>query len=312
MADRLKFWGWGLEKDVLGADEIERMERAYAKRFGLGDYRVVPTPKAEEIELRRPRIPVPGALSDVCSTDHFERLLHSYGQSFYDSARAFARDFSNPPDVIAFPRSEPDVVSVLDWCDSVDAVVIPWGGGSSVVGGVEPPRSDRPAVTLDLKHLGKVLGDRSDLAGGAHPGWNLRAGPGESTQGERAHAAAFPAVLRVLHPGRMDRHAQRGPLRDALHPHRRLRREFAGGNPQRCAGVVPPPRLWRRAEPGSHVHRLRGNPGHHHRSLDAVAAPADLPRQHQRPLRGFLPGGRVRARHRPVPALSSELPAGGC
>jgi alkyldihydroxyacetonephosphate synthase len=93
----------------------------------------------------------------VCSTDHFERLLHSYGQSFYDSARAFARDFSNPPDVIAFPRSETDVVSVLDWCDSVDAVVIPWGGGSSVVGGVEPPRSDRPVVTLDLKHLGKVL-----------------------------------------------------------------------------------------------------------------------------------------------------------
>ena len=121
MTSRLKFWGWGLEKDVLGADEVQRMEAAYAKRFGLGAFRVVPAPKAEEIQLRKPRVQAPGALADVCSTDHFERLLHSYGQSFYDSARTFARDFSNPPDVIAFPHSETDVVSVLDWCDSVGA-----------------------------------------------------------------------------------------------------------------------------------------------------------------------------------------------
>jgi alkyldihydroxyacetonephosphate synthase len=154
---RLKFWGWGREDMMLSADEIARLEGAYAQRFGLSGYQVTPTPRAEDIELRKPRVAVPGALGDVCSTDHYERLLHSYGKSFFDSVRAFARDFSNPPDAIAFPRTEADVTSVLDWCDAVNAVAIPWGGGSSVVGGVEPPATDRPVVTIDLKHLDRVL-----------------------------------------------------------------------------------------------------------------------------------------------------------
>ena len=154
---RLKFWGWGREDVVLSAQEIVALEGAYAKRFGLSGYEVTPTPRAEDIALRQPRVTAPGSLADMCSVDHFERLLHSYGKSFFDCARAFARDFSNPPDVIAFPRSEADVVTVLDWCDAIGAVVVPWGGGSSVVGGVEPPRTDRPVVTIDLKHLDRVL-----------------------------------------------------------------------------------------------------------------------------------------------------------
>src|SRR6185295_12307288 len=130
---------------------------AYAKRFGVSGFEATAVPRAEEIELRRPRAQPPRGLGDFCSVDHYQRLLHSYGKSFFDSARAFARDFSNPPDVIAFPRSEAELVSTLAWCDSIDAVVIPWGGGSSVVAGVEPPRTDRPIVTIDLKHLDRVL-----------------------------------------------------------------------------------------------------------------------------------------------------------
>jgi alkyldihydroxyacetonephosphate synthase len=157
MAARLKFWGWGREDEVLAPDEVSRLERAYAQRFGVGGFEAVATPRAEDLALRAPRVPVPGALSELCTTDHYERLVHTYGKSFFDSARVFARDFSNPPDVIACPRSESDLVSVLDWCDAVNAVAIPWGGGSSVVGGVEPPRTARPVVTIDLKHMGKVL-----------------------------------------------------------------------------------------------------------------------------------------------------------
>ena len=157
MAARLKFWGWGREDEVLTREEVTRLEAAYAKRFGVSSFEATSTPKAEEIGLRAPRATVPGVLSDICSTDHYERLLHTYGKSFFDSARVFARDFSNPPDVIAFPRAESDLVSVIDWSGAIDAVVIPWGGGSSVVGGVEPPRTERPVVTIDLKHMGKVL-----------------------------------------------------------------------------------------------------------------------------------------------------------
>jgi alkyldihydroxyacetonephosphate synthase len=154
---RLKFWGWGREDERLSSEETARLEQSYATRFQVSGFEATPVPRAEDIALRAPRVQVPGSLSDVCSTDHYERLLHALGKSFYDSARSFARDFSNPPDVIAFPRQESDIVSVLDWSDSINAVVIPWGGGSSVVGGVEPPQTDRPVVTIDLKHLDRVL-----------------------------------------------------------------------------------------------------------------------------------------------------------
>jgi len=156
-SERRKFWGWGYESEVLRADEITALEDTYAKRFGLSAFQVTPTPRSEDISLRMSRVAVPSSLTAICSTDHFERLLHSYGKSFFDSARVFARDFRNPPDVVALPRSEADIVSILDWADSVDAVVIPWGGGSSVVGGVEPPRTDRPVVTLDLRYLSGVV-----------------------------------------------------------------------------------------------------------------------------------------------------------
>src|SRR5690349_3161366 len=148
---RLKFWGWGRENEQLSGEEIAQLERAYAGHFGVASFDTTPVPRAEEIQLRAPRVSVPGNLSALCSIEHDERLLYSYGKSFYDSAKAFARDFSNPPDVIAFPQNESDLVSVLDWCDSVDGIVIPWGGGSSVVGGVEPPVSDRPVITIDLR-----------------------------------------------------------------------------------------------------------------------------------------------------------------
>ena len=163
MQGRLKFWGWGLEAEVLSQQEVGAIEAVYAHRFGIAAYDVTPAPRAEEISLRAPRVTPPESLREFCSTEHFQRLLHSYGRSFFDSARIFARDFANPPDVVAFPRDEREIVAVLNWCDSVNAVAIPWGGGSSVVGGVEPPRTGRHVVTIDLKHLGRVLEDRKSV-----------------------------------------------------------------------------------------------------------------------------------------------------
>ncbi|MEQ1882244.1 MAG: FAD-binding oxidoreductase, partial [Burkholderiales bacterium] len=121
MHGRRKFWGWGLEAEVLRAEEVSALEVAYARRFGIVDYDVTPVPRAEEIGLRAPRVTPPESLRDVCTTEHYQRLLHSYGRSFFDSARIFARDFANPPDVVALPRDEREIVAILDWCDSANA-----------------------------------------------------------------------------------------------------------------------------------------------------------------------------------------------
>src|SRR5207247_9943957 len=65
--------------------------------------------------------------------------------------------FERPPDAVARPRYEDEVDAVLQWCAAAGAVAIPYGGGTSVVGGVEPPAGDRPVVTIDLHALDRVL-----------------------------------------------------------------------------------------------------------------------------------------------------------
>ncbi|HET7633261.1 MAG TPA: FAD-binding oxidoreductase [Burkholderiales bacterium] len=159
MSRRRRFCGWGYEDQLPGQEEIDYLQSTWARYFNVDQFDPTPAPMAEEITLRQPRVSIPDTLAAVCTQDHYERLVHCYGKSVYDLARMLRRDFSNPPDVVALPRSERDIVDVLDWCTTINAVAIPYGGGSSVQGGIEPPRSDadRPVVTIDLRHLSGVV-----------------------------------------------------------------------------------------------------------------------------------------------------------
>ncbi|WP_297167554.1 FAD-binding oxidoreductase [Thermogemmatispora sp.] len=188
-AKRRKFWGWGYEGDILGEEELTWLEGTWAAFFGVDQFEVTPPPVVEEIDLRPPRLTVPSALAAICTTEPYERLRHAYGASFPDSARAFARDFSHPPDVVAYPRAIQDITALLDWSYANDIVVIPFGGGTSVVGGVEPPVAAERVLTIDLTRMQRVLeiDERSQVAlieaGAAGPvleeqlrpgGWTLR------------------------------------------------------------------------------------------------------------------------------------------
>jgi alkyldihydroxyacetonephosphate synthase len=156
---RWKFWGWGIEGTGLDADEQKRLFDFYQTTFGApeGERRTVPD--VAEIDLRPPRISPPQTLAAICTSEPYERLLHSYGKSFPEAVHIFERNFPHPPDVVARPRSEADVVAVLDWAADADAAVIPFGGGSSVVGGVHGHVGDSFAgtISLDLKGLDQLL-----------------------------------------------------------------------------------------------------------------------------------------------------------
>jgi alkyldihydroxyacetonephosphate synthase len=159
MERRQKFWGWGWEDEGPTADQQQRIAQLLAARFGLDGVAIDPPPRIEEIRLCAPRIAPPPQLTAICSTDPYDRAAHAYGKSFRDVVRAFRRHYPNPPDIVAFPRHEDDIVALLEWCSSEDAAAIPYGGGSSVVGGVEPPSGDtyRGAVSIDLRQLNRVL-----------------------------------------------------------------------------------------------------------------------------------------------------------
>jgi alkyldihydroxyacetonephosphate synthase len=154
-----KFWGWGYEDQGLTAEQHRKLAERMSERFGLSGLKVVAAPTIDQIELRKPRVAPPPELAAVCSADPHERASHTYGKSFRDIVRGLRREFPNPPDLVAFPTSEAEVVAILEWCDAARIVAIPYGGGSSVVGGTEPPAGDdyRGVVSLDLARLDQVL-----------------------------------------------------------------------------------------------------------------------------------------------------------
>jgi alkyldihydroxyacetonephosphate synthase len=158
-AGRRKFWGWGLEGEGLSPSELEELGTTFAGRFGIDGVRIQEPPRPEELDLRPPRLSPPASLEAACSAEAYERAGHAYGRSFRDLVRAFRRDYMHAPDLVAFPRDEGEVTSVLEWASDAGAAVIPFGGGSSVAGGVEPDVGDgyRGVVSLDLRNLHGVL-----------------------------------------------------------------------------------------------------------------------------------------------------------
>ncbi|MGI9412809.1 MAG: FAD-binding oxidoreductase, partial [Hyphomicrobiales bacterium] len=124
-----------------------------------GEFERLAMPDAGTIEIAPSRLAPPASLEPICSTDHHDRLTHCYGQSYPDYVQMLNGDFANAPDVVAWAASEADVAAVLDWAADAHAAVIPFGGGTSVVGGVEARVGDgfKGTVSLDLTGLDRVL-----------------------------------------------------------------------------------------------------------------------------------------------------------
>jgi alkyldihydroxyacetonephosphate synthase len=153
---RRKHWGWGYEDQIPSRGELEQAAAGIRTQLGFGGELEEPVP-LEAVELRAPRLKRPASLGDLFSDDRYERTTHALGKAYRDIVRGFRGDFPNPPDLVAFPRDDSEIEAALSWAESEGAAVVPFGGGTSVVGGVEPRLGDRPVVSLDLRRLDRVL-----------------------------------------------------------------------------------------------------------------------------------------------------------
>ena len=156
LGDRRSFWAWCMESEEPTDADRAALASSLSQRYGT-EIKAAPVPRAEDAELRPARIAVPERLAGWCATSTYERAFHAYGASFTDRTRAFNLDFPNPPDVVAHPRNEHELEVTLEWCDGNGFVTIPYGGGSSVVWGVNPPDDCGPCVTIALDRLDRVL-----------------------------------------------------------------------------------------------------------------------------------------------------------
>jgi alkyldihydroxyacetonephosphate synthase len=154
---RRKLWGWGFEDQQPSLDEIEAVARGAREHLGFEPAELERPPALEQIELPPPRIEPPRSLAEICTSEPYERITHAYGKAYRDLVRALRGRFDHPPDVVARPRDEREVEQLLDWCADAGAAAIPYGGGTSVVGGVEPRVPQAAAVTIDLGRLDRVL-----------------------------------------------------------------------------------------------------------------------------------------------------------
>jgi alkyldihydroxyacetonephosphate synthase len=151
----MRFWGWGVDEDAgeglpPHAEEMLRRELDLPQQAGS---RAV---TLEAVRLRDPA-PLPDLPGEV-RDDREARVLHAAGKSTPDLVRQRAGDAENAPDAVLYPRSHDEVRAMLDACGRGGIAVVPFGGGTSVVGGVEPLRADFAAVVaLDLSGLDKLV-----------------------------------------------------------------------------------------------------------------------------------------------------------
>ena len=158
-AARMKHFGWGREGEGMSAEERAFVLGRYHEKFGRDTFETLAVPPLDELTLPTPDVTPPASLEGFCTTERYDRAAHTYGKSYLDYVRGMLGQYDCAPDVVAYPRNEAEISAVMDWAGSVGAAVAPFGGGSSVCGGVEHRRDGRheAAVTIDLRNLGKVL-----------------------------------------------------------------------------------------------------------------------------------------------------------
>jgi alkyldihydroxyacetonephosphate synthase len=166
-----KWWGWGAagKRLRLGPGAI----RMLSERLGEAD----PSPSVALEEVRLPAAaPLPQAVVRAVGSEHVldadeERLRHAAGMSYPDLIRLRSGHIETAPDAVLVPSDHERVAAVIEACAREGVAVVPFGGGTSVVGGVDPIRGGlERVISLDLGRLRAVEVDRRSLTARLGPG----------------------------------------------------------------------------------------------------------------------------------------------
>jgi len=161
----MKWWGWGKAEYSFPMDNKPSLWPWIQNKLGLhGATPIAPVPR-EKIRLPPSRIHADFLRKleaifkpEQLSTDEDERLLHSYGKSYPDLFRVRRGEIQRAPDLVCLPESHEQVERLMELAHAEGVCVIPFGGGTNIVGGIEPlERGQRTVVTLDLRRMNRVL-----------------------------------------------------------------------------------------------------------------------------------------------------------
>jgi alkyldihydroxyacetonephosphate synthase len=186
------WWGWG-DPDQVPAlpDQVRKL---LADALGVRGKPEGPPPEPKLPPSRLdPDLLIPVVGQDNVLADDDARLRHLRGKSTPDLLRVRAGDVAGVPDLVLLPGSHEQVLDLLRVCSERRIAVVPFGGGTSVVGGLEPEASEfEGVVALDLRRMNALLelDERSRLAV-LEPG--LRGPQAEALLGEHGYTLGhFP------------------------------------------------------------------------------------------------------------------------
>lgn len=162
----MKWWGWGIDGVQFHHDDKPGFAPFVTMAVGLDlslpaesitsfDDVVVPESRASAAFQKEIGAIVGEGYS---TTDPLERVVHTFGKSIRDLIRVRSGGLERTPDLVVYPADESQVQSVVDAAVAADAVIIPFGGGSNIVGSLEPHADEeRTVISLDLGRLNKVI-----------------------------------------------------------------------------------------------------------------------------------------------------------
>jgi alkyldihydroxyacetonephosphate synthase len=153
-----KWWGWGYEGEGISPKERDGFIRLVSQVFGRTFSQKRP-PAVEQLALAPPRLAQPALGGVPLDISTRERVRHSLGMAYRDVVRALSGQIEHVVDAVVYPRNEQEIARVLEVCGEHRIAVIPYGGGTSVVGGIEPDIGEgfAGAVSLDLSRMNRVL-----------------------------------------------------------------------------------------------------------------------------------------------------------
>lgn len=163
--ENLRWWGWGTLDHAYSLEGRPNFWPALKDWLQLPQDLQEQAPVAlEDVDLRPCRLddPVLAYLerlvgTDAVRTDKQARVEHAFGKAYRDLIRARSGVIPNPPDAVVYPSDEGQVAALLAWAADRDIAVVPFGGGSTVLGAVEPEPGDRRSITMDTARLDRLV-----------------------------------------------------------------------------------------------------------------------------------------------------------
>ncbi|MFA7761921.1 FAD-binding oxidoreductase [Streptomyces sp. NRRL S-448] len=148
------WWGWGWSD--AHPDDAECTAIGALLPGTLS--RPLPVPRVRDLAIAGPAVEPPPSLAHLVTADPADRAAHAMGKAYRDVVRALRGRPGRIPDLVARPTDDQGVADLLDWAGEQQVAVVPYGGGSSVSGGVEYRGSaHRGVMSLDLTAMGRVL-----------------------------------------------------------------------------------------------------------------------------------------------------------